>query len=76
MPETIWLNEFKIAVLNEDEESIERLIQNAPLIFDSIEELEEVATLTKDAEEIIQKRLEKLSLELKKLKDARNYIWQ
>ena len=74
MPQTIWINEFKIAVLNEDEATIERLIQNAPLIFDSLEQLEEMAALTKDAEHIIKKRRDKLSLELKKLKDARNYI--
>lgn len=71
-----WLEEFKIAVSNADIANLERLIENFPQEFDNLEQLSEAATLTEGAIEIIKSKVDRLSVEMKKLKDARNYIWQ
>lgn len=69
-----WLEEFKIAVSNADIANLERLIENFPQEFDNLEQLSEAATLTEGAIEIIKSKVDKLSVEMKKLKDARHYM--
>ncbi len=69
-----WLEEFKIAVSNGDVASLEKLIENFPQEFENLEQLSEAATLTEGAIEIIKSKVDKLSVEMKKLKDARNYM--
>lgn len=70
----IWLDEFKIAVANANLEQLERLVGNFPLEFENLEQMSEIQTLTQTAIDIVKNDIDKLNLEMKKLKDARRYV--
>ncbi|MBR8464092.1 hypothetical protein KDD93_05835 [Campylobacter sp. faydin G-24] len=69
-----WLNKFKIAILNSDLQTIESLISERPSKFTDINEVQEATILTQQAIKIFKESKNSLSLELKKLKNIRNYI--
>ncbi|MBR8462741.1 hypothetical protein KDE12_07795 [Campylobacter sp. faydin G-105] len=69
-----WLNKFKIAILNSDLQTIESLINERPSKFTDINEVQEATILTQQAIKIFKESKNSLSLELKKLKNIRNYI--
>lgn len=69
-----WLNDLKLAVLNEDLNSLIKLNSSLPKEFKSNEELQEALALTKEALEFVSKAKNELSKEMSKLKKISNYL--
>ncbi|MCK9257484.1 MAG: hypothetical protein M0P02_05365 [Sulfurospirillaceae bacterium] len=69
-----WLNDLKLAVLNEDLNSLIKLNSSLPKEFKSSEELQEALALTKEALEFVSKAKNELSKEMSKLKKISNYL--
>ncbi|MEE3704397.1 hypothetical protein V2I29_02195 [Campylobacter sp. CX2-8023-23] len=67
-----WLNEFKAALVSENLDRIEYLINNYPPKL-SPEELECTAELLKSAAQLFRNRQKELEVELKKVKKAKKY---
>nr|WP_314889242.1 hypothetical protein [uncultured Campylobacter sp.] len=70
----MWLEEFKIALVNEDIEAIEALADKVPAEFKNIEEALQAQTLVGEAINLIQKSKADLSKEFEKLKNVKKYI--
>jgi hypothetical protein len=70
----MWLEEFKIALVNEDIEAIEALADKVPAEFKNIEETLQAQTLVGEAINLIQKSKADLSKEFEKLKNVKKYI--
>lgn len=70
----MWLEEFKIALVNEDIEAIEALADKVPAEFKNIEEALQAQTLIGEAINLIQKSKADLSKEFEKLKNVKKYI--
>lgn len=70
----MWLEEFKIALVNEDIEAIEVLADKVPAEFKNIEEALQAQTLVGEAINLIQKSKADLSKEFEKLKNVKKYI--
>lgn len=70
----MWLEEFKIALVNEDIEAIEALADKVPAEFKNIEEALQAQTLVGEAINLIQKSKANLSKEFEKLKNVKKYI--
>jgi hypothetical protein len=70
----MWLEEFKIALVNEDIEAIEALADKVPAEFKNIEEALQAQTLVGEAINLIQKSKAALSKEFEKLKNVKKYI--
>ena len=70
----MWLEEFKIALVNEDIEAIEALADKVPADFKNIEEALQAQTLVGEAINLIQKSKADLSKEFEKLKNVKKYI--
>ena len=70
----MWLEEFKIALVNEDIEAIDALADKVPAEFKNIEEALQVQTLVGEAINLIQKSKADLSKEFEKLKNVKKYI--
>ena len=69
-----WLNDLKLAVVNEDLNSLIKLNSSLPKEFESNEELQEALALTKEALEFVSKAKNELSKEMSKLKKISNYL--
>jgi predicted ATPase len=69
-----WLNDLKLAVVNEDLNSLIKLNSSLPKEFKSNEELQEALALTKEALEFVSKAKNELSKEMSKLKKISNYL--
>lgn len=70
----MWLEEFKIALVNEDIEAIDALADKVPAEFKNIEEALQAQTLVGEAINLIQKSKADLSKEFEKLKNVKKYI--
>ena len=70
----MWLEEFKIALVNEDIEAIEALANKVPAEFKNIEEALQAQTLVGEAINLIQKSKADLSKEFERLKNVKKYI--
>jgi hypothetical protein len=70
----MWLEEFKIALVNENIEAIEALADKVPAEFKNIEEALQAQTLVGEAINLIQKSKADLSKEFEKLKNVKKYI--
>ena len=70
----MWLEEFKIALVNEDIKAIEALADKVPAEFKNIEEALQAQTLVGEAINLIQKSKADLSKEFEKLKNVKKYI--
>jgi len=70
----MWLEEFKIALVNEDIEAIEALADKVPAEFKNTEEALQAQTLVGEAINLIQKSKADLSKEFEKLKKVKKYI--
>lgn len=68
----IWLDEFKSALVGEDLNKIEKLIQNYPPKM-SADELECLSELLKAASELYHRKMKELEGEFIKVKKARKY---
>ncbi|EGU23280.1 hypothetical protein CFF98v445_01690 [Campylobacter fetus subsp. fetus] len=67
-----WLDDFKSALVNEDLNKIEYLINNYPNKMD-IEEMQCAAALLENAAAIYKRKQKELDVEFQKVKKARKY---
>ena len=67
-----YLNELKVAVINEDLKKLESLSKRNPQ-FDSLEEAQEIQAFLKKAVDLLQKEKNKLSIDMKKIKDLQKF---
>ena len=67
-----YLNELKVAVINEDLKKIEELSNQTPQ-FNTIEEAQEIQSFLKKAINLLQKEKNKLSIDMKKIKDLQKF---
>ncbi|WP_024787828.1 MULTISPECIES: hypothetical protein [unclassified Lebetimonas] len=67
-----YLNELKIAVINEDFDKLKKLVKE-DITFSSIEEAEEINAYIKKAVKILKKEKEKLSHEMQKIKKLQKF---
>jgi hypothetical protein len=67
-----YLNELKVAVINEDLKKLEELSNKAPQ-FDSIEEAQEIQAFLKRAINLLQKEKNRLAIDMKKIKDLQKF---
>ena len=70
----MWLDEFKIAVANDDAEAIAALAGEVPGKFDSLEDALQAKERLGAALNLIQKNRTELGKELEKLKNVKKYI--
>lgn len=71
---SFWIKAFKVALIDEDLDSIAKLSSLTPDGFTSISEMEEAKALTKEAVVLLENRKNKLSQEMTKLKKANRYF--
>ena len=70
-----WLNELKVAYLNKNDNKLNELLDNTPILktrdgmFEALAIMEEIA-------EYAKAQKEKLSLEMRKLKQTKNFFPQ
>jgi hypothetical protein len=69
----MWLNEFKIALISQDIDKMTLLLAKMPQ-FSSLQEMEEVFYLFKQAEKLLHELKDETALAMKKLKDTICYI--
>ncbi|AZV46194.1 hypothetical protein C3L23_02575 [Nautilia sp. PV-1] len=67
-----YLNELKVAVINQDLKLLEKIIQNDPE-FESIEEAMEIQAYIKEAVKLLQKEKDRLSLEMQKIQNLKKF---
>ncbi|WP_024789958.1 hypothetical protein [Lebetimonas sp. JH292] len=67
-----YLNELKIAVINEDFDKLKKLVKE-DITFSSIEEAKEINAYIKKAVKILKKEKEKLSHEMQKIKKLQKF---
>jgi hypothetical protein len=67
-----YLNKLKIAVINEDINKLEELVNESPE-YDSIEEAQEIVSFIKEAVKLLQKEKNKISLEMQKIKKLQKF---
>lgn len=71
---SFWIKALKIAIMDEDLKSIDKLSSSMPNSFTSIDEMEEAKALTKEAMSLLKNEKNKLSQEMTKLKKANRYF--
>ena len=69
-----WIKDFKLAILNEQDEKIATLLEKCPDSFTCKEDMEEAAALIQEAKKLLDSKKEKLGQEMAKLKKARKFI--
>ncbi len=67
-----YLNELKIAVINQDLKKLEEIVNFTPE-FNSIEEAKEIQAYLKEAVKILEKEKSKLSNEMHKIKQIKKF---
>jgi hypothetical protein len=69
----IWINKFKIAIIEESIKDIELLINEVPK-FDSKEEINEVLALINEATKILNIKKSETLITMRKIKEAKKYL--
>jgi len=69
----MWINEFKIALIEQDTQKLEKLV-DADLKFDSIEEIEEAMYLIKEANKLFTKLKDETAISMKQLKKNIDFL--
>jgi len=67
-----YLNELKVAVINEDLKKLEELSQQTPH-FNNIEEAQEIQVFLKKAVDLLQKEKNRIAIDMKKIKDLQKF---
>jgi propanediol dehydratase large subunit len=67
-----YLNELKVAVINEDIKKLEKIIDKTPE-FSSVEEAKEIRAFMDKAVKLLQKEKNKLSSEMQKIKKLQTF---
>ena len=69
----MWLNEFKVAIIEKNIKKIDSLIASMPE-FESIDEMEEAFYLFKSADELLNTLKDETAKTMKKIKDNIAFI--
>ncbi|MFW5614744.1 MAG: hypothetical protein ACOCM3_08830 [Campylobacter hyointestinalis] len=67
-----WIDEFKIALVNEDLDKIDYLTNNYPNEM-SLDEMRSTLALINEATKMFKEKQKKLDIEFQKIKKARQY---
>ena len=70
-----WLNELKVAYLNKNDSKLNELLDNT-LILKTRDEMFEALAIMEQITEYAKAQKEKLSLEMRKLKQTKNFFPQ
>ena len=70
-----WLNELKVAYLNKNDNKLNELLDNTP-ILKTRDEMFEALAIMEQITEYAKAQKEKLSLEMRKLKQTKNFFPQ
>ena len=69
----MWIQEFKIALIEQDIQKLATLI-DADLQFDSIEEIEEAMYMIKEARKLLSKLKNETAISMQQLKKNRDFL--
>jgi hypothetical protein len=67
-----YLNELKVAVINEDIDKLQKLIDITPE-YETIEEAREIVSFMREAIKLLQKEKNRLSIEMQKIKKLQKF---
>ena len=67
-----YLNELKVAVINEDLKKLEQITKKEP-VFETIEEAKEIQAYLKEAVKLLQKEKNRLFGEMQKIKNLQKF---
>ena len=67
-----YLNELKVAVINEDIDKLKKLIDITPE-YEDFDEAQEIVSFMKQAIKILQREKDRLSLEMQKIKKLQKF---
>jgi hypothetical protein len=67
-----YLNELKVAVINEDIDKLKKLIDITPE-YEDFDEAQEIVSFMKQAIKILQREKNRLSLEMQKIKKLQKF---
>lgn len=70
-----WLNELKVAYLNKNDSKLSELLDNTP-ILKTRDEMFEALAIMEQITEYAKAQKEKLGLEMRKLKQTKNFLPQ
>jgi hypothetical protein len=70
---SMWLNEFKVALVTKDIAKLQNLMDTIPK-FDSVEEMQEALFLINDARKIVTALKQQTILDMKKIKQNINFL--
>ena len=73
MPHLNWIDELKLAIINENIDKIEILSKTIPQ-FNTLKESEEALSLIEQASLLVKKEQDKISTDLQKLKNTKAYL--
>ncbi len=68
-----WINEFKIAVIEEDIDKIRELILTMPS-FEKVEEMKEAFSLIGEAKKLVQKHKNQVAIEMDKIRKSKKFL--
>ncbi|MBD5165858.1 hypothetical protein [Helicobacter sp.] len=68
-----WLNELKVAYLNKNDNKINELLDNTP-ILKTRDEMFEALAIMEQITEYAKAQKEKLGMEMRKLKQTKNFL--
>ncbi len=68
-----WLEEFKIAIIEENEKQIKELIDKMPP-FEKLEHMQEAFSLISEAILVINSKKEKIQKDMNQLKKAKSFL--
>jgi len=68
-----WLEEFKIAIIEENEKQIKELIDKMPS-FEKLEHMQEAFSLISEATKVINSKKEKIQKDMNRLKKAKSFL--
>lgn len=68
-----WTKELKIAIIEEDELKIEKIISELPQ-FNSLEQMDEAAHLMKAAHKLLSEKKDELASKLVKIKKQKEFL--
>ncbi|MCF6172717.1 MAG: hypothetical protein L3J44_02890 [Campylobacteraceae bacterium] len=69
----LWINDLKVAIIEEDTKSIANLTKNLP-DFTILDEAQEALSLVKTAIDLIDKKKQEALETMKKIKQTKNFL--
>jgi hypothetical protein len=68
-----WLDDFKIALIEEDEPRLASLAERLPT-FESVEEMEAAMRLISQAKAMLENKKERIAKEMREIEGARKFL--